>query len=398
MITTRKTFAIVALCLLSPCLWGGENPSPEWPGDDREKKDTVSVADTTVRRGFFRKVIDYFDDSNKNKKHKKFDFTIIGGPNYSEDTKFGIGLVAAGLYRVDPSDTLSQPSDVSLYGNVSTSGFYMVGIRGNTFFSHDKYRLLYNLSFYSFPGKFWGIGYETNTLDANKSDYTRQQYRIKTDFLIRAARNFYIGPGVGFDYVEGKDFERIDLLQGQERLTRSISAGFSLVYDSRDASTAASRGIYAQAEQRFFPAFMGNEYAFSRTDLIFDYYKTVWKGGVLAIDYHSQFNYGNVPWTMLAPLGTSYRMRGYYEGRYRDENIVEAQVELRQKVWRRNGIVVWAGAGNIFRDFGSFDIGQTLPNFGVGYRWEFKKKMNIRLDLGFGRNGSGIIFNINEAF
>lgn len=80
MITTRKTFAIVALCLLSPCLWGGENPSPEWPGDDREKKDTVSVADTTVRRGFFRKVIDYFDDSNKNKKHKKSILTIIGGP------------------------------------------------------------------------------------------------------------------------------------------------------------------------------------------------------------------------------------------------------------------------------------------------------------------------------
>ena len=91
-------------------------------------------------------------------------------------------------------------------------------------------------------------------------------------------------------------------------------------------------------------------------------------------------------------------MRGYYDGRYRDRNLVEAQVELRQKVWRRNGIALWVGAGNVFHDFNTFRWSQTLPNFGVGYRWEFKKRVNVRLDLGFGRNGSGFIFNINEAF
>ena len=36
---------------------------------------------------------------------------------------------------------------------------------------------------------------------------------------------------------------------------------------------------------------------------------------------------------------------------------------------------------------------------GIGYRWEFKKNVNVRLDYGFGKNGqSGFIFNINEAF
>ena len=41
----------------------------------------------------------------------------------------------------------------------------------------------------------------------------------------------------------------------------------------------------------------------------------------------------------------------------------------------------------------------VLPNFGIGYRWEFKKDVNVRLDYGFGKGGqSGFIFNINEAF
>ncbi len=36
---------------------------------------------------------------------------------------------------------------------------------------------------------------------------------------------------------------------------------------------------------------------------------------------------------------------------------------------------------------------------GVGYRWEFKKNVNVRLDYGFGKSGQhSFIFNINEAF
>lgn len=76
---------------------------------------------------------------------------MIGGPHYSSDTKFGLGLVAAGLYRTDRIDTLLPPSNVSLYGDVSTVGFYLLGVRGNHLFPKDKYRLNYNLYFYSFP-------------------------------------------------------------------------------------------------------------------------------------------------------------------------------------------------------------------------------------------------------
>ena len=92
-------------------------------------------------------------------------------------------------------------------------------------------------------------------------------------------------------------------------------------------------------------------------------------------------------------------MRGYYEGRYRDKNKIETQIELRQHIWRRNGIVLWAGAGTVFPKFSKMRINHVLPNYGLGYRWEFKKNVNVRLDYGLGKAGqSGFIFNINEAF
>ena len=68
---------------------------------------TMQHKDSTVqKRTFFEKFLDYFNDANKDKNHKKFDFSIIGGPHYSTDTKLGLGLVAAGLYRTDRNDML----------------------------------------------------------------------------------------------------------------------------------------------------------------------------------------------------------------------------------------------------------------------------------------------------
>lgn len=361
-----------------------------------EKVDTMALR---AGKSWVNRILDYFNDSNKNKKHKRFDFSVIGGPHYASDTKFGLGLVAAGLYRTDPNDSILPPSNVSLYGDVSSVGFYMLGVRGNHIAPKGRYRIDYHLYFYSFPADFWGIGYEMGDNDANKSDMKRWQAQAEVSFLFRVADNFYIGPMASYDYVIGKHIERPELLQGMDQHTWNVGAGVSLVYDNRDNLTNPHRGIYLNINQMFRPRFMGNDYAFSMTAFRFDAYQRLGKGTVLAEDIGANLNFGNPSWGMMAELGGTHSMRGYYEGRYRDKHSLEATVELRQHVWKRNGIVVWVGAGTIFPKFSALRSKQILPNAGVGYRWEFKKNVNVRLDYGFGKSGqSGFLFNINEAF
>lgn len=361
-----------------------------------EKVDTMALR---AGKSWVNRILDYFNDSNKNKKHKRFDFSVIGGPHYASDTKFGLGLVAAGLYRTDPNDSILPPSNVSLYGDVSSVGFYMLGVRGNHIAPKGRYRIDYHLYFYSFPADFWGIGYEMGDNDANKSDMKRWQAQAEVSFLFRVADNFYIGPMASYDYVIGKHIERPELLQGMDQHTWNVGAGVSLVYDNRDNLTNPHRGIYLNINQMFRPRFMGNDYAFSTTAFRFDAYQRLGKGTVLAEDIGANLNFGNPSWGMMAELGGTHSMRGYYEGRYRDKHSLEATVELRQHVWKRNGIVVWVGAGTIFPKFSALRSKQILPNAGVGYRWEFKKNVNVRLDYGFGKSGqSGFLFNINEAF
>ena len=365
-----------------------------WVNESATKQDTL-----TKKKSLLTRFLDYFNDANKNKEHKKFDFSIIGGPHYSTDTKLGIGLVAAGLYRANANDTLLPPSNVSLFGDVSTVGFYMLGIRGTHIFPQDKYRADYTIYFYSFPCKFWGMGYDMGDDDSNKSDMKRWQARFKASFLFHLGDNLYLGPMVSYDYVIGRRIERPELLNGMDQHTWNIGAGFSAVYDTRDVLTYPHRGFYINLSQCFRPRFMGNDYAFSTTELQVDAYQRVWKGAILAEDFRTMLNLGNPSWGMMALLGNSNSMRGYYEGRYRDKHKMEAQVELRQHIWKRNSLTTWVGAGTVFHKFSEMRSRHILPNFGIGYRWEFKKNVNVRLDYGFGKAGqTGFLFSINEAF
>lgn len=351
------------------------------------------------KRGLINRIIDYFADSNKEKPYKKFDFSIIGGPHYSTDTKLGLGIVATGLYRTDKADSLLPRSNVAIYGDITTANYYKIGVRGNHIFPHDRGRIVYDVAFDSFKSDFWGIGFDNGDNDANKSRMDRCQVNAEINMLWRCAPNLYIGPALVYDFAYADNVERPELLNGMNRRTWNIGAGISLVYDSRDVITNPHKGVYLNLSQYFRPAFIGNEYAFSTTDLHASAYTKVWKGGIIAGDLRGTLNFGNPSWGMMALLGSSYSMRGYYEGRYRDKHKIEAQVELRQHLWGRNSMVIWAGAGTVFNKFSAIQADRLLPNFGIGYRWEFKKDVNIRLDYGIGKSGqSGFIFNINEAF
>lgn len=366
--------------------------------NDATAVDNDSTA-SPPKRSLINRFLAYFNDANKNKHNKRFDFSVIGGPHYSSDTKLGIGLVAAGLYRTDTLDTSLPPSNVSLFSDFSSVGFWLLGIRGNHIFPQDRYRLDYTVYFYSFPADFWGIGYDMGNNDANKTKMKRWQMRGKVDFLWRLAEGFHVGPTLAYDFVKGKDIDRPELLNGMRRITHNLSFGLTVDYDTRDVMTNPHKGVYLNLTQTFSPRFLGNKYAYSCTSMQLDAYKQLWKGGILAGDFRTVLNFGNPNWAMMAQLGGSYAMRGYYEGRYRDKHKMELQAELRQHVWKRNSLTFWVGAGTVFDKFCHIYSDRILPNYGIGYRWEFKKDVNVRLDYGFGKTGqSGFLFSINEAF
>ena len=362
--------------------------------------DSLAI-DTTApkqRNSIFRRLIRYFEQANEDRtQEKKFDLTWVLGPSYSAVTKVSLGILASGLYRIDRTDTITQPSNVSLYANISTSGYYKVGVTGLNLMDHNRHRIKYDISFASMPIDYWGIGYDM--AQAEKSSMVEKRYRIDAEYQYEMARNFFAGAALDFTHAAAKKVANPEYMLGPRDKYTATGFGLSLQYDSRDFAPNPYKGIYLNLRETYFPAALGTTETIWRTTFTGNYYQRLWKGCTLALDAYLEYNSGKeIPWSMVAQLGGGYRMRGYYLGQYRDNAMIEVQAELRQKIYNRHGIAVWVGAGNVFPNFNSFRWSQTLPNYGIGYRWEFKHRVNVRVDYGRGRHGGSVVFNVNEAF
>lgn len=360
----------------------------------------------------WQKIVRYFTESARDKSfEKKVDFTFIPGIYYSNSTSAGLALVAAGLYRLDRENRTLPASDFSIYATVSLTGFYRVGVKGNNIFRNDRRRITYDAEFYSQPTKFWGLGYEA----ARQGDYVRYNgSRCSADirYLERIAKGLYIGVGADFDYLYSRkvrndegDYDRfLGRLGGEKSSYYALGASLFVEFDTRDFIPNPARGVYISLQGKIRPkgtSDIGRTTYYGR--LVVDYYQRLWRGAILALDLRGEFNSNGTPWTLYASLGGSHNMRGYYDGRYSDLCAVTLQAELRQRIYKRLGGVVWGGAGNCF-SYDNFAWRNTLPTYGVGLRFELKRRVNIRLDYGFGGKDSrgklihGAVFSVNEAF
>lgn len=392
-----RTLLTASLLGSSACVASADNDGV--PADSCN----VSVADSIAgkvakpRRNIVGKIIDYFSQTNIDKSEKKFDISVIGGPSYSASTSFEIAGLVSGLYK-SRYDSLTPRSDISIYAEGSVTGFYNFGIRGNHIFPADRMRIVYDGNFCHFPLKFWGIGYDNGFNKANENKYTLLESAATMQFLWKLPHDIFLGPSVNFNYQKATKMQRPELWDGLATEVFSYGMGIVFSIDTRDLASNASNGYYVGLHQQFFPGFIGNRHAFSMTEVSMMYYRQLWSSGVLAARLHGAGAYGNPPWGMLPTLDKGNAVRGYYEGRYRDKNEADIVVELRQHVWRRNGIVVWGGVGTVFSRFNQIGWDTLLPTYGIGYRWEFKKKVNVRVDFGLGKDSYAISFGINEAF
>ena len=346
-------------------------------------------------------MVDYFARSNEADPDKAFDISFIGGPHYSSEEGFGLGVAGSGCYKAGRgwrTDTVTPYSNVTLKLDATTGQMFKIGVDGYHIFPGEPYRLNYSALIYTFADKYWGIGYRQNRCDCNETKYKRVQAHARLDFMVKLHHGVYMGPAAEFSYVHARDYSPTSLLGDEPRKTFTTGVGLSFMIDTRDIITGPTRGMYLRVDQMFNPRFMTNKYCFSYTEAIAAVYVPVWRGGLLCPMVHGRFTYGNTPWALMSTFGGSHYMRGYYEGRYRDKCEADITVELRQHVWRRNGIVVWVGAGEVFPDIQRMTMRKVLPNAGIGYRWEFKKGVNVRLDVGFGRGERGFNFSLNEAF
>ena len=322
----------------------------------KQPADTAALTSPAQRKGFIRRIIDYYSRSNIDRTfEKKIDWSIAPGPNYSSDVGFGIGFLVAGLYRIDRTDSVTAPSNISIYGNVTTEKFVLLRFSGDNIFNHNKQRLSYAGAFVYFPGAFYGVGYNAGA-EGYAQELTTTMGIFRISYCTALAGRFYIGVSGGIDYTGAKykdtgmvaymnnvkadvdagkpvpggrmgelytlwqegrydpakqdPFSNYITESGDNPNAFNTSLGLFAQYDTRDVTFNASRGIFIKAEAKWYPEWLGNTRRnFGRFTLTFDFYRKLWKGAIFAYDLYADFTAGTPSWHMYAKMGGMERMR-----------------------------------------------------------------------------------------
>lgn len=374
----------------------------EKPKSPTEYPDSIRIINKTPN--WFKRYLNSLMRGNIDRTfEKKVDVSFGVVPSYSLEGGFGIGGAVSGLYRLNRNDSTMLPSDFYASLNATYKGFFVLTIKGNNLFSNRRSRLSYFSEIYQKRLDFWGITSD-ETARNPKSRYDRRQIDFQAEYVYKIRRNLYIGAQLRANYTDAINIHNPQYLLGENDQYYVSGLGFSLEYDSRNNLVTPTKGIHVAYKPLIYPKLLGNApKTFISHSFIANGYFRMWKGAILAADWYTRINSDKTPWTMREMLAADgIRMRGYYMGTIIDNSQISAQLEYRQHIWRRFGLALWGGEATLFSDFDEFidkDIKpKWLYNYGVGLRFEFKHKVNLRIDYGFGENASGFVFAIGEAF
>ncbi|MBY5991769.1 BamA/TamA family outer membrane protein [Ferrimonas balearica] len=318
---------------------------------------------------------------------------------YTPEQGLGVGLLYVGLYGETEGGTL-QPSSVVLNPYVSTNGSIGLSTEATHFFNRGDDRFHLEFKVRDDTAVFYGIGYDQGQQDDNKIDYSERLLTLEPMWLTRIGGHLFAGVGANLEVVRPHEVElEGGVLPPPDQLVNNTSYGAFVtgVYDSRDNTLSASEGMYLKAELgAYYDDTNGN--SFGAYNLAASQYLSLAPGpGLLAWQVRADLTSGEVPWNRLPDLGGDDAMRGYIQGRYRDNQMMMAQVEYRLPIYWRLGMVFWGAAGTVAEDVsGLWD--DTLASYGTGFRLKVKDKVNVRADIGFGEHETTFYFHVNEVF
>ncbi len=320
----------------------------------------------------------------------------------SPETSWGFGGAAAYFFKSKKDDELLRTSDVNIVGLYTLEKQTVIVLGSTIFFPGEKQIFRFQASYSNYPDKTWGLGNESP--ENASEDYTYRQTFANPQLIFKLYKNLFAGASIEFQNIsefkyEGGgvfDFENIN---GKEGGLNS-GVGLLLTWDSRNNAYSPSRGIFAEFNLTRFTENLGSDFNF--TSYIIDLRKFMPAGKNRVLGFHSvaKVNVGSAPIRYMAMLGGPEIMRGYYKGRYMDEDMFSIQAELRQYLFWRIGVVGFVSAGQVDNKIKTFGIDEFHYAGGAGLRvvLQEKEKLNLRVDFGFGEDSHGVYVLLKEAF
>ncbi len=265
-------------------------------------------------------------------------------------------------------------------------------------FNRNRFLIRGKFIFNKYPENYYGIG--NHTEEEEKNLITYHVVKFEGAVMKRIFKDIYAGPKVYFsDYFDVSGEKELSGVNGASG-GRTVGVGAGVVYDSRDDLMAPEKGFYADISLVKNDRAFGSQFTYTMAEADLRKYFPISSATILAFQGFAQLKTGDLPFLQLSYLGGSSMMRGLYAGRFRDNNLLAVQVELRQRLSRQWGVVFFAGAGEVMPSFSQYSLDDLHSSIGGGFRRRLSKteRVNLRIDVGVANGKPNFYVNISEAF
>ena len=323
---------------------------------------------------------------------------------YTPETQLAFGAGGMLYFHLDTSRTVPL-SKIKLSAYYTLNKQYSFAITPSIFFPGiDMFNIEADLRYQKLISKFYGIGNETP--DVSDPFYTQNKIRIYTEVAFKGFISNTFRSGLVFEYAyndvydyEGNPNMMDSTLAGKDG-GNIVGLGLVALIDRRNNVSFPTKNGYYKILFTFYKDFLGSDFNYNNLLVDLRRYRSFGNEHIIALQFYANITSGTPPFFNLPALGGENRMRGYFEGRYRDRIYMTGQVEYRKIVWWRLGMVAFLGVGEVANVWKDFNIKTLKYSYGFGLRFVFdeEERINVRMDIGLGKNTSGIYFGLDEAF
>jgi outer membrane protein assembly factor BamA len=320
---------------------------------------------------------------------------------YTPETSVALGGGAIFYFRDYASLDDTKPSQAAVTAYYTFNKQYRLELSPKLYLENERYYFGVNFEAGEYPMKYFGVGNETRA--ENEEIHTPRYLRFRAIGKYIAYERLHVGPMIVLETRTTVEKEPGGLLDRGAAPGAEGGAlagfGFNVARDLRDNSFSPRSGSYHEARGVFYTNRFLGEYAYQ--SFLYDSRKYFPIGGhTVAVQAYAKLLFGDVPFYELAELGGVKRMRGYYQGRYRDKLYLAGQIEYRTPFWNRFAFAAFGGVGETAAAFGAFRIADAKLAGGFGLRFLFieSERIDVRADVAFGANGAHIYVDIGEAF
>jgi hypothetical protein len=332
---------------------------------------------------------------------KKSGNVIVPVLLYTPETHFGVGGLFIHLFRLK-READARLSSIAVVGMITTRRQAVLEVHPDIYWASDDLHVFGKVEYQKYPDSFWGIGNSAD--DATEERYERTRLRYRPVVQLRIAGHAYaglFGDAMWFrgEYLDPDGIFANETIPGEDGGI-TVGLGPTVTFDSRDNTVATVSGWLVNATFTEFSPTFGSRYSFRKFQLDARWFTPTAYDQVLAVHGYSEVQGKDVPYYHLGMLGGDELLRGYYLGRYRDENLVALDLEYRVPVYWRFGAVAFGGAGMVSEQLRDLPAAPVRWAVGTGLRFAVNQEehLNLRLDFGIGPDTHGLYFTAREAF